>query len=86
MRCLITVLLLAVPLLSSAADLQPGQILEYKTRTGEAAFRQLPSAPEFQEGYDTWKEAFLAGRAGVFDMAVNATLDAMLGAKWEEKK
>jgi hypothetical protein len=142
MRCLIILLVLAVPFLSRAADLQPGQVWEYKTRTGEAAssltvlkveqykdlgrvvhirvdgirmtnplkgnvvtdiphlpfkdtavqnsitrlVRQLPSAPEFQEGYDTWKKAYLAGRAGAFDMPVNATLDAMLGAKWEEKK
>ena len=39
MRCLIIVLFLAVPFLSIAADLQPGQIWEYKTRTGEAASR-----------------------------------------------
>lgn len=48
--------------------------------------RQLPLPPEFQEGYDTWKKAYVAGQAGAFETGVNATLDAMLGARWEEKK
>ena len=48
--------------------------------------RQLPSLPEFQEGYDTWKKAYVAGQAGAFETSVSATLDAMLGATWEEKK
>lgn len=47
---------------------------------------QSTSIPEFQEGYDTWKKAYLTGQAGAFDTSVSATLDAMLGAKWEVKK
>lgn len=48
--------------------------------------RQSPTVPDFKEGYDTWKAAYLAGKAGAFDTNVRATLDALLGAKWEEKK
>ncbi|GAA0751352.1 hypothetical protein LRH25_14540 [Ideonella azotifigens] len=48
--------------------------------------RKLSSLPDFQEGYDTWKKAYLAGQAGAFETPVSTTLDAMLGAKWEEKK
>lgn len=47
--------------------------------------RQAASLPEYKEGYETWKAAYLQGQAGAFDRPVNATLDAMLGAKWEEK-
>lgn len=142
MQRLITSILLAMPILASAAELQPGQVWSYKTRAGEAAstltvlkveqykdlgrvihirvdgiqmtnplkgnvvtdiphlpfkelvlrqsvtklVRQLPSAPDFQEGYDTWKKAYVAGKASAFEISVSATLDAMLGAKWEEKK
>ncbi|KAF0814898.1 hypothetical protein IGB42_00954 [Andreprevotia sp. IGB-42] len=43
------------------------------------------SVPAFQEGYDTWKTAYLAGKAGAFNIPVSATLDGMLGAKWTEK-
>jgi hypothetical protein len=42
--------------------------------------------PPFQDGYDTWKKAYLAGQAGAFATSVGATLDAMLGASWEVKK
>ena len=142
MRILATLLLFAMPLISSASDLQAGQVWSYKTRPGEVAstltilkveeykdlgrvvhirvdqirmtnplkgnvvtdiphlpfkdaavqgsitnlVRQLPSTPNFQEGYDTWKKAYLSGQAGAFDMPVSAVLDALLGAKWEEKK
>lgn len=142
MRLLVTVLLFAMPLISSAADLQAGQVWAYRTRAGEATstltvlkveqykdlgrvvhirvdqirmtnplkgnevtdiphlpfkdaavqasitkfIRKFPSTPDFQEGYDTWKKAYLSGQAGAFDMPVSAVLDAMLGAKWEEKK
>lgn len=48
--------------------------------------RKSPVIPEFQEGYDTWKSAYLAGKAGAFDTTVSATLTAMLGAQWEVKK
>ncbi|MEO8024038.1 hypothetical protein [Polaromonas sp.] len=48
--------------------------------------RKSPEIPAFQEGYDTWKNAYLTGKAGVFDTTVSATLTAMLGAKWETKK
>ena len=48
--------------------------------------RQSPTVPDFKEGYDIWKAAYLAGKAGAFDTNVRATLDALLGAKWEEKK
>jgi hypothetical protein len=48
--------------------------------------RKSPEIPEFQEGYDTWKSAYLAGKAGAFDTTVSATLTAMLGAQWEVKK
>ena len=48
--------------------------------------RQSPTVPDFKEGYDTWKAVYLAGKAGAFDTNVRATLDALLGAKWEEKK
>ena len=47
--------------------------------------RRLSTVPEFQDGYDTWKKAYVAGQAGAFDMSVSATLDAMLGAEWQEK-
>lgn len=47
---------------------------------------QSPTLPAFEEGYDTWKKAYLARQAGAFDTPVSATLDAMLGARWEEKK
>jgi hypothetical protein len=40
------------------------------------------TVPEFQDGYDTWKKAYVAGKAGAFDTSVGATLDALLGAKW----
>lgn len=42
--------------------------------------------PKFQEGYDTWKSAYLTGKAGAFDTTVSATLTAMLEAQWEVKK
>ena len=48
--------------------------------------RKSPAIPEFQEGYDTWKSAYLAGKAGAFDTTVSSTLTAMLGAQWEVKK
>jgi hypothetical protein len=48
--------------------------------------RQASALPQFQDGYDTWKQAYLAGRAGAFDITVSATLDALLGANWEERK
>lgn len=48
--------------------------------------RTLSSVPEFQDGYDTWKKAYLAGQTGAFDSSINATLDAMLRANWEERK
>lgn len=48
--------------------------------------RRPNAVPDFKEGYDTWKQAYLAGQAGAFDTTVSETLDAMLGAKWEEKK
>lgn len=48
--------------------------------------RTLSSLPEFQDGYDTWKKAYLAGEAGAFDSSVKATLDALLRANWEERK
>ena len=142
MRRLVSTLLLAMPLLSNAAELQPGQVWSYRTRPGEVTstltvlkveqykdlgrvvhiridsiqirnplkgnivtdiphlpfkefavqqsitklVRTVPSLPEFQEGYDTWKKAYLQGEAGAFETTVSATLDAMLGAKWEEKK
>lgn len=135
-------LLLVMPLLANAADLQQGQVWSYKTRPGDSSstltvlkieqykdlgrvvhirvdrieitnplkgnvvtdiphlpfkesavqksvtklIHQSPSVPEFQEGYDTWKAAYLQGRAGAFETTVSATLDAMLGAKWEEKR
>ena len=43
------------------------------------------TVPDFKEGYDTWKAAYLAGKAGAFDTNLRTTLDALLGAKWEEK-
>jgi len=142
MRRPICSLLLAMPFLTHAAELRPGQVWSYKTRPGEAAstltvlkieqykdlgqvvhlrvdriqiqnplkgnvvtdiphlpfkelavrqsitklVHQVPSVPEFQEGYDTWKKAYLQGQAGAFETTVSATLDAMLGAKWEVKK
>lgn len=33
--------------------------------------------PEFEEGYRMWREAFDAGNAGVFTIAVAAVVDAM---------
>jgi len=48
--------------------------------------RKSPEIPPFREGYDTWKNAYLTGRAGAFDTTVSATLTAMLGAQWEVKK
>jgi hypothetical protein len=47
--------------------------------------RRVTSLPEFQ-GYDTWREAYLAGKAGAFDITVSATLDTLSRAKWEERK
>ena len=48
--------------------------------------RRSSSVPNFKEGYDTWREAYDAGKAGAFETDVAATLNAMLGAAWEEKK
>ena len=48
--------------------------------------RKSTDIPPFQEGYDTWKSAYLAGKAGAFETNVGATLTAMLGAQWEVKK
>jgi hypothetical protein len=48
--------------------------------------RQAPAVPEFEDGYHTWREAYIAGKAGAFDIPVSATLDALLGANWEERK
>lgn len=48
--------------------------------------RKSPDIPAFQEGYDTWKSAYLAGKAGAFETTVGATLIAMLGGHWEVKK
>ena len=48
--------------------------------------RKSPDIPAFQEGYDTWKSAYVAGKAGAFDTTVGATLTAMLGGQWEVKK
>jgi hypothetical protein len=135
-------LLLAMPFLANAAELQPGQVWSYATRHGETGstltvlkieqyadlgrvvhirvdgiqmknpvkgnaiteiphlpfkevaiqksikklVRQSPSVPEFQEGYGTWKSAYLQGQAGAFETPVAVTLDALLGAKWEEKR
>jgi hypothetical protein len=142
MRLAIALAILAMCSLANAADLKPGQVWSYKTRSSEPAstitilkvenysdlgrvvhirvdgirmknplkgnvvtdIPHLPfkeaavqssitklisssqDVPTFQEGYDTWKKAYLAGQAGAFDTAVSATLDAMLGAKWEEKQ
>ncbi|MGM9485433.1 hypothetical protein ACS5PN_29870 [Roseateles sp. NT4] len=47
---------------------------------------QSTAIPAFQEGYDIWKQAYLAGQAGAFDTSVSATLNAMLGADWNEKR
>ena len=47
---------------------------------------QSNSIPAFQEGYDTWKNAYLSSQAGAFDTSISTTLDAMIGAKWEEKR
>jgi hypothetical protein len=142
MRQRLIALLLAMPLLASAADLQQGQVWSYKTRPGEAnstltvlkieqykdlgrvvhiridriqmtnplkgnvvtdiphlpfkevavqksitkLISQSSTVPAFQEGYDTWKAAYMQGQAGAFETTVGATLDAMLGAKWEVKR
>ncbi|MEM4987505.1 hypothetical protein V8G57_08920 [Collimonas sp. H4R21] len=48
--------------------------------------RRSSSVPNFKEGYDTWREAYDAGKAGAFETDVAATLNALLGAAWEEKK
>jgi hypothetical protein len=45
-----------------------------------------PDIPAFKEGYDVWKSAYIAGKAGAFDTTVNATLTAMLGGHWEVKE
>ena len=42
--------------------------------------------PEYWEGYNTWREAYDAGKAGAFETSVKDTLKAMLGAEWVEKK
>lgn len=44
------------------------------------------SLPNFKEGYDTWRQAYYAGKAGAFETDVAATLNAMLGAAWEVEK
>jgi len=44
------------------------------------------TVPDFKEGYDTWRQAYDAGKAGAFDTDVAATLDSLLGASWELKK
>jgi len=41
--------------------------------------------PDYLEGYNTWKEAYDAGKAGAFETSVKDTLRAMLGAEWVEK-
>ena len=48
--------------------------------------RKSSDIPAFQEGYETWKSAYLAGKAGAFETTVGATLTAMLGGQWEVKK
>lgn len=144
MRHLITFALLAAfsLALSTAANLQEGQVWAYKTRSSESAstitvlkieqykdlgqvihvridgirmqnpikgisvtaiphlpFRSAAlqrsvtrlihkssTVPDFKEGYDTWRQAYDAGKAGAFDTDVAATLDSLLGASWELKK
>lgn len=44
------------------------------------------TVPDFKESYDTWRQAYDAGKAGAFDTDVAATLDSLLGASWELKK
>ena len=44
------------------------------------------SVPPFEEGYNTWKQAYLQGQAGAFETDLASTLTAMLGAEWKEQK
>ena len=41
---------------------------------------------DFSQGYAVWKEAYDAGKAGVFKTSVAQTLEAMLGGDWEESQ
>jgi hypothetical protein len=54
-------------------------------RSVTKVLRKLSSVPDYTEGYDIWKQAYESGKAGVFDTEVAPTLNAMLGASWEEK-
>lgn len=47
--------------------------------------RNSPSVPRFKDGYDTWKQAYDAGKAGAFETDVATTLNALLGASWKAK-
>src|SRR5262249_9398074 len=48
--------------------------------------RQSTSLPDFEEGYKTWKAAYLQGQAGAFETTVGDTLNALLSAKWETRR
>ena len=48
--------------------------------------KKVKDIPEYKDGYNTWKEAYDAGKAGAFDSKLNDTLTAMLGAEWVEKE
>lgn len=44
--------------------------------------KTVSDIPNFKDGYNTWKKAYIAGKAGAFSTKVNVTLTAMLGADW----
>lgn len=39
--------------------------------------KSLPQVPDYSEGYELWKDAFLAGKAGVFSIGVAESVNYM---------
>lgn len=48
--------------------------------------RNSAPVPSFKEGYDIWKQAYEAKRAGAFETDVAPTLDALSGASWKAEQ
>ena len=44
--------------------------------------KTVSDIPNFKDGYNTWKKAYIEGKAGAFTTKLNDTLTAMLGADW----
>lgn len=55
-------------------------------RSATKLLRQSTSLPSYREGYEIWKQAYEAGRAGAFETDVASTLNALSGASWDAKQ